>query len=69
MTSIETLKDFSQVRKYECGTIFSRSNFGAEMYVILQVEVAALDSHNNKMFAMYGPGDFFNEGAILDRVL
>ena len=63
MIAMDTLRDPSRVRKYECGTIFG----GDGLYVILRGKVAALEKNNNKVFAVYGPGDFFGEAALLSE--
>lgn len=62
--NFETLKDFSQVKKYERGTVFSRNGIGSKMYVILQGEVAILDSRDNSVIATIGSGNFFDESLL-----
>lgn len=67
MINIETLRDFSQVRKYRSGTIFSRDGTGAEMFVILQGEVAIMNSEDNAVICTVGNGEYFNESAVFSN--
>ena len=65
LINFESLKDYSQLKKYESGTVFSRDGVGSKMYVILQGEVALLNSKDNSLIATVGPGDFFDEALVL----
>ena len=64
MINIEKLRNYSQVKKYETGTVFSRNGLGSEMYVVLQGEVAILNSYDNKVISTIGPGELFNESIL-----
>ncbi len=67
MIKIETLQDFSQVRKYESGTIFSRDGTGTEMFVVFQGEVAIINSLDDTVIETVGPGDFFDTPLVFSK--
>ena len=61
MINIETLKNSAQVKNYKRGTIFSKDGIGSEMHVVIQGEVAILNSQDNKVITVVEPADFFDE--------
>jgi uncharacterized protein len=64
LINIETLKNISQAKSYQRGTIFSKDGAGLGMYVVLRGEVAILDSRDNKVINVVEPGDFFDEALL-----
>lgn len=64
LINLDVLKDFSRVRKYESGTIFSSDGTGSEMFVIFNGEVAILNSLDDSVIETVGPGDFFDASLV-----
>lgn len=66
MINIGLLKNFSRVRKYGKGAVFT----AGEIYVILKGEVGVYTNHrkqDQQMIASMGPGDFFGDSALLAK--
>ncbi|MFB0920334.1 MAG: DUF2225 domain-containing protein [Oscillospiraceae bacterium] len=64
LINLEALRDFSKIRKYESGTVFSKDGTGTEMYIVLQGEVAIIDSLSNKIIDTVKPGNYFNASSV-----
>lgn len=67
MINIETLKDFSQLRKYKSGTTFSRDGTGTEMLVVFQGEVAIINSLDDTVIGIVESGDFFDASLVFSN--
>lgn len=71
MINLAVLKNLSQAKKYNKGSIFPRQSHTPEMYIIFKGEAGVYLNHgkrNEKLVATMGPGSFFNETAFLSRL-
>lgn len=66
MINIDKLNDISKAKNYQKGTVISKDGLGIGMHIVLQGEVAILDSRDNKVITVVEPGDFFDEGLLLN---
>ncbi|MBP1737458.1 MAG: hypothetical protein H6Q60_1339 [Oscillospiraceae bacterium] len=65
MINVNNLNAISKSRKYPKGTIFNRPGSSDTMFILLQGDVVLLDPRDNSIITSVGPGDFFDDSALL----